>query len=138
MGATEGGHRGIGRRAEDHRNGSMTDLTRLASGEYGHNGRTIPGVTRVLALLRPYAGVPRDTLAFAQQRGSAAHRAIHLLEGGGDGSGLHWPSVHPQVEPYVRAWEKFKAEVRWVTIATEEPVVSTLYGFACTPDLFGT
>src|SRR3989304_3259733 len=87
MGATEGGHRGIGRRAEDHRNGSMTDLTRLASGEYGHNGRTIPGVTRVLALLRPYAGVPRDTLAFAQQRGSAAHRAIPLLAGGRGGVG---------------------------------------------------
>ena len=113
-------------------------LERRSSGEYLWNGRTIPGVTRVLALLRPYAMVPRDTLALAQQRGKAAHLAIHLLEGGGDGSGLHWPSVHPQVRPFVEAWEKCKADVGWVTLTTEEPAASSLYGYACTPDLFGT
>jgi len=116
----------------------MTDLVRLPSGEYRWNGRTIPGVTRVLALLRPYAGVPQETLAFAQQRGKAAHACIHLLEGGRDGSGLHWPSVHSHVEPYVRAWEKCKADIRWITTATERPAVSSTYAYACTPDLFGT
>ncbi len=116
----------------------MVDLFRLPSGEYSHNGRTIPGVTRVLGLLRPYSRIPREALALAQQRGQAAHLAIHLIEGGGDGSGLNRASVHPAVLPHVEAWEQFKASAQWVTVATEVPVASVVYGFACTPDLYGT
>lgn len=59
----------------------MTDLIRLPSGDYRHNGRTLPGITKVLGLLNAYRGVRPDTLALAQQRGKAAHLAIHLLEG---------------------------------------------------------
>ena len=116
-------------------------LLRLPSGEYRltENGVpcVVPGVTRVLSLLRPYANVRGDTLISAQRRGQAAHRAIHLLEGGGDGSGLEWASVDPRILPYVQAWEKFKAETKWRTILTEVPMASARFRYGCTPDLLG-
>lgn len=95
-----------------------------------------PRVTKILGLLRPYGPVPPGAMALAQQRGKAAHHAIHLLDGGGDGSGLAWDTVHPIVRPYCEAWEKAKADARIVVVHSEWPVVSSVYRYAGTPDKY--
>ena len=66
-------------------------------------------LVRVSRVLDQYLPVPWTEEARA--RGSAIHKAGALLDGGLGGSGLHWPSVNPEIVPYLRAWEKCKADL---------------------------
>lgn len=95
-----------------------------------------PRVTSVLGLLRAdLREIPADVLARAAARGTAVHRAIWLLEGGGDGSGLAWGTLHPELRPYVAAYQDAQAALRFRVVEAERLVVSRRYGYAGRMDL---
>src|SRR5215471_902905 len=71
-------------------------------------GRIVPSVTQVLNAcgLVCYEGIPQAILDHKADIGRAAHAACHYLDEGE----LEWESLDPEVEPYVRAWQKFRGE----------------------------
>src|SRR5215469_8663322 len=72
---------------------------------YTVNGRVTRSTTQVLsdAGISDFSMVPRDILQYAQERGTAVHRAIHY-EMEGD---LDFSTVAPEIEPYLVARRKF-------------------------------
>lgn len=102
---------------------------RLASGTY-------PRVTSILGLVHSFDGIAPEVLAHAAERGTAVHRACWILEA--DPSGLAWETVHPEVVPYVRAYEAARRALRWQAIESERLVVSQRYGYAGRADLIVT
>jgi hypothetical protein len=94
-----------------------------------------PRVTSVLSLVHRFDGISLETLEHAAERGLAVHRAIWLLEGGGDGSGLDWDSLTPDVLPYVLGYEHFKDLTGFRVVERELFVVSYRYGVAGRLDL---
>lgn len=103
---------------------------------YHIDGKVYPRVTSILALVRDLSSIPPDVLERAAARGNAVHRACWILEA--DPSGLAWDTVHPDVVPYVRAFEDAKRVLRWQTLEAERLVVSTRYGYAGRADLVVT
>ena len=96
----------------------------------------LPRVTSVLSIVRgDLAAIPVDVLAHAAERGRAVHRAVWLLEAGGDGSGLSWDTLHPELAPYVRAYQAAKRALRFTVIEKERLVVSSIFGYAGRADL---
>lgn len=93
----------------------------------------LPRVTSVLSLVHDLSDIPADVLARAAARGRAVHRAVWILEA--DPSGLAWGTLHPELVPYVRAFEQAKRALRWRTVAAERLVVSERYGYAGRADL---
>ena len=97
-------------------------------------GRRLPSVTECLALAgvaTDFERVPPDVLERARQRGAdvaawieAEHLGEHLVPA-------------PEIQGYIAAWGKFRAEVPFRVLAVEEPVLSSRYGFAGTLDLRG-
>ena len=88
----------------------MTTLLKVTDQGYTFEEKgartTMVRVSRVLDAFLPVPWTEE-----ARARGSAIHKAAALLDGGFGGSGLHWPSVNPEIVPYLRAWERCKAEV---------------------------
>lgn len=107
----------------------MVDSLRLdeATHAYRLNGRRLWGVTDVLkaAGLLPDFGDER-----ALARGRRIHQACHFLDEGD----LQWESLLEEDEPYVRAWEKAKKELRLVVKRSEFHVVNKRFNYAGTPD----
>lgn len=94
-------------------------------------GRVIPGITTILTEARML-----DTAWFTdvgKARGSAVHAACHYLDEGD----LDLGSVDPQIQGYVRAWEKFVRESAFIPSLIEHVVWSDTYRFAATLDRFG-
>jgi hypothetical protein len=60
-------------------------------------------VTQILAAFLPFPWSDEDAMA----RGSAIHKACALLDTGD----LYWPSVNPEIVPYLHGWEQCKEEV---------------------------
>jgi len=69
----------------------------------------------------------------ARERGSFVHLATHLDDMGE----LDESTVDPLIAPYLEAWRKFKAESGFVVEQSEEPMMSTAYRYAGTPDVIG-
>lgn len=90
------------------------------------------GVTEVIQLagLKDLSRIDPGVLEHASQRGTAVHAACHYLDEGD----LNWATVSPEIEPYVRAWERFKADTRVIINETEHPLYHATLGFAGTPD----
>lgn len=104
---------------------------------FQHDGRalTFPRVTSVLALVRPdLREIPADVLHHAAERGRAVHKACWILSGG-DPSGLHWPSVNPEVRPYVEGFQAFINETRCRCLDQERLVISQRFRYAGRMDL---
>lgn len=80
--------------------------------------------------LKDFSRIAPDVLEHARQRGTAVHAACHYLDEGD----LNWETVSPEVEPYVRAWERFKRDVPSVMMEKEIPLYHATLGFAGTPD----
>ena len=97
------------------------------------DGVPFPRVTTVLGLVRDLSGSPADVLAHAASRGQAVHRACWILEA--DPSGLAWGTLHPELMPYVQAFQSAKRALRWQTVEAERLVVSRRYGYAGRADL---
>lgn len=80
--------------------------------------------------LNDFSMIDPDVLERAAQRGRAVHAACHYL----DDDDLDWATVSPEIEPYVRAWERFKAETGVELLEIETPRCHATLGFAGTPD----
>lgn len=100
------------------------------------DGIASPSVTTILRGILPEIGQWSNDDALL--RGRIVHRAVALLEGDVDGSGLAWDTLDPAFHGYVKAWQAWKAAHEWVTIHAELRLRSTKYGFSGTPDLIGT
>lgn len=71
--------------------------------EYRLDGAVIPGVTRLLWHLHSFAGVSREVLDAASERGTAVHIACQLW----DEDNLDGASVDQAIAGYVEAWKQF-------------------------------
>lgn len=90
-----------------------------ASHTYQLDGLFIPGITSVLKA----AGVVDDRFytTEARDRGLAVHAAIeYLIEGD-----LAWERVHPVLEPYLCAYERFVEEMGWEPVEAPELLVGS-------------
>ena len=94
--------------------------------------RVLPAVTDILV----GAGIV-DTRWFTELgrwRGSAVHMACWYDDEGDLDESL----LDPQLQPYLAAYRKFKAETGFTSTAIETSVYSDLLGYAGTPDRIGT
>lgn len=80
--------------------------------------------------LKDFSQISPDVLEHARQRGIAVHAACHYLDDGD----LNWATVSPEIEPYIRAWERFKKETGVELLGIEKPIYHATLGFAGTPD----
>lgn len=96
---------------------------------YSVAGVRVPSVTQILAERGMY-----DTRWFTEasrKRGTDVHTAIHLLAE----DDLDWSTVDPQIEPYVRAYERFVNETRLERFAWELALYHPEKRYAGTLDL---
>lgn len=72
--------------------------------EYRLNGKVLPSVTAIIRAIIP----PQYEFAgeWHMNRGTATHRACELADQGR----LDWSSVDPEIEPRVRAWQRFRLD----------------------------
>lgn len=94
--------------------------------------RRLIGVSEAIqtAGLKDFSRIDPTVLERAQQRGTAVHSACQYLDEGD----LDWATVSPEIEPYVRAWERFKKETGVELLEIETPGYDATLGFAGTPD----
>lgn len=104
---------------------SASDLTfDAATHTYRLAGKVLPSVTQIIR----EAGLVDATwyTEQARERGSAVHLACQLL----DEDDLDSDGLDPRIEPYVRAWERYKTEADAEVLETERAVVHRVYGYA--------
>lgn len=102
--------------------------------------RRLVRTTDVLGRWFPLKGDP-EVLAFAAARGTAIHRAVELMNGGGDGSGLDERTLDDRLWSRVAAYRRFVADsgVRIITKGgIEAPVFSLVHGVAGRFDILVT
>ena len=97
---------------------------------YTLDGKRLPSVTEILRPLSTFDRVPADVLDRAREFGSDVHLACELDDKGC----LDHDGLDPALQPYLRGWQRFKAESGFVLTAIETPVYSKRYGYAGTPD----
>ncbi len=96
----------------------------------------LPRVTSILSVVRrDLETIPRGVLEHAAMRGRAVHRAVWIVEGGPDTSGLHWDSLDAEIRPYVEAYVKFQEATKAKIVEKEVLVVSERFGYAGRLDL---
>lgn len=93
---------------------------------YTLDGRRVPSVTEIVNSALP--GWKADE--FYLQKGRAMHLACQYLSE----KRLDWDSVDPEIEPRVRAWEKFLKDSGAVVLETEKAFAHEKYLFAGTRD----
>jgi hypothetical protein len=101
---------------------------------YTLDGVVIPSVSTILAPIKTdFNSIPASVLNKARDRGHAVHFACQLF----DEDDLDWDTLDPQIEPYVRGWQKFTAEhdPLWTRIEVSDYHKTMLY--AGTPDRKG-
>lgn len=96
--------------------------------KYTLDGVQLPSVTQIIKAILP--PVFEGATEWHMQRGTATHYACELLDHGV----LDWSSVDPEIEPRVRAWQKFRREYPATIKANEMRMASTRYQFAGTVD----
>lgn len=69
-----------------------------------------------------------------RDRGSMVHLACHY----DDIDDLDETTLDIQIEPYLKAYRRFKSETGFIVEKSECAMRSTIYGFAGTPDKVGT
>lgn len=97
-----------------------------ATHTYWLDGRRLPSVTQMIQALLPMPPVDDYYL----QRGSATHHGCHLFDQGR----LDWSTVDPEIEPRIRAWEKFRREFPCTIKANEERFAHPRLSYAGTID----
>lgn len=100
---------------------------------YYFNDIEILNVTKILAPLNNFDGIPEDILEHARARGKAVHYGCELL----DSNTLDYSCLHPEIKPYLTAWEKFKRETGFIVIENELRVYHKKYCYAGTLDVIG-
>lgn len=97
-----------------------------ATHTYRLNGSVLPSVTQIINAILPVYQASDWHL----QRGTATHHACFLLDCGV----LDWSSVDPEIEPRVKAWEKFRRDFGGKIMANEQRLASKKMRFAGTLD----
>ena len=87
--------------------------------------------------LPDFSHVPPLTLERARLRGTIVHQALHARNER-DLDDEAFERDHPDCVPYVRAWDAFCAQRKFVAVLNEHRVASRRYGVAGTVDTFGT
>ena len=100
---------------------------------YFVNGKQTPSVSSILSPLVDFSYVPRETLEYASQRGTAVHRATELYDLGT----LDDESVDEAVRPYLDAWKRFRQDTGFVPRLIERRVHHADYGYCGTIDREG-
>ena len=98
---------------------------------YHHNGVRLPSVTQILQA-EGFIDM-RFFDAYSRERGRLVHLATHYDDMGE----LDEDTLDPVIEPYLRAWRKFRQESGFTVESSEVPMVNIKYGFAGTPDVRG-
>jgi hypothetical protein len=98
---------------------------------YTHEGRELESVTTILG-----AEGFIDTAWFddwSRDKGKAVHLACHY----DDLDCLDEEDLDPVIIPYLEGWRKFRTDTGWVTELSEQPMMSSTYLYAGTPDAIG-
>lgn len=118
--------------------------------EYRYHGRIVPGVSDILEPLYREAFAHADPLALAEGawRGSAIHEMIAAAETVGAGvtsrevfriaTDRLIAVVQPELQGYLRAYQRFRLDVGLEELAMERPIYNPNLGYGGTPDLIGT
>lgn len=105
-----------------------------SSHTYTRAGRTLPSVTTVLDdQLREMDGIPEHLVKTAGEFGQHVHQACNLFNRGQ----LDWKSLDPKLEPYIRAFKKFRVDTSVRILASEQRVHHPTLGYAGTLDILG-
>lgn len=106
-----------------------------ASHSYFLDGVRIPSVTEVLqgAGLTDFSAVPAAVLKAACAFGKAVHLACEFHDRGV----LDEDALDPALKPYLEGWKKFKQFCDFAPNEIEQPIYSSTYRFAGTPDRVG-
>jgi hypothetical protein len=80
--------------------------------------------------LKSFDRINPEVLEHARQRGIAVHSACHFLDEGE----LDRATVTEEIEPFVRAWEKFKVDTGVVFTEIEKPLYHATHEIAGRPD----
>lgn len=99
--------------------------------EYRLQGKVLPSVTQVLAIVNDFDRIPRAILEHARERGECLHRAVNLY----NRDDLEFESLDNDTSADVYAWARFLRESGAVVIASESPVYHEQFGYAGTPDV---
>lgn len=96
---------------------------------YWLDGIRLPSITQVLR----HTGFidPRWYTEESRARGVAVHACCQFLIEGN----LDWSTVHPDILPRVRGFEKFLGDYKPKLLLAEKPLYSAVHKFAGTPDL---
>lgn len=100
--------------------------------EYTLEKRVVPHVTGILKPLIDLRHIKPDVLENARQEGVAIHKMVEL-----DCKG-ELVDLPDWLIPFYSAWEKFKAEVGFELVASEQQVYHDQLDYAGTFDLVGT
>jgi len=101
-----------------------------ASHTYRHGGQVVPGVTSILRPLVDYSSVPPHVLEAKADLGRRVHEACQYL----DEDDLDEESVEADVDPYLAAYKRFKAETGALILLNEYRVFNPLHRYAGTLD----
>lgn len=98
---------------------------------YQLDGKTLPHVTGILAS----EGLIDSSwfTEYGRDRGRLVHRVIQLYD---DGE-LEEATVDPILQPYLQAWQRFKAESGFIVDASEVAMASDIYQVAGMVDKIG-
>jgi len=105
-------------------------LTRDEHHVYRFNGRVVPNVTRILDVLKKPIPASPEVLQRKRDLGDIVHQAT-ALDATND---LDDETVDPDAMPYLKAFRRFRMEVKPRFLSTEEYVFSQTYGYAGTLD----
>lgn len=98
--------------------------------KYSLDGEELPSVTKILAPLHDFSGIPPGVLQHAADRGKAVHRAIEL----DCADNLEEESLHPEIVPYFHAWRAFVERWSPSLVASEQAVYHPTLKYAGTLD----
>jgi len=99
---------------------------------YKLNGMPLVSVTKILQMagLADFSKIPFERLEASRKFGQAVHRACELFDKGT----LDERSLDTNLWPYLDGWVACKKEYKWDFVAIEQPIISTIYRVAGTPD----
>lgn len=98
---------------------------------YEVDGKELPSVTQLVAVLGDDGDIDEDILERAADRGTTCHAIIAMALQGEDYSG-EYPAMY---QPWVDSIEAFLHEHNIVPLMIETPLGNTTLGYAGTPDL---
>lgn len=98
------------------------------------DGTRVPSVTQILkatGVATDFEALPnKEAIERKRDIGTACHADCHAY----DDDDLAWPSVHPDVLPYVEAWAIFREQKKLVPLVRERIVFNLAYFYCGTFD----